>query len=82
MNAFSFAPDRGIAVVSPSASGVPALSWSTGLAPKPGSTVPQTVATPTERPAATAEDVILLGTSPIASFTDIAKLSQLLQTKL
>ena len=33
LNAFSFAPDRGIAVLSPSTAGVPALSWSTAPAP-------------------------------------------------
>jgi hypothetical protein len=63
LNAFSFAPDRGIAVVSPGASGVPALSWATGQM-HPESNVLQSVASPTDRPQPTAEDVLVLSSGP------------------
>ena len=67
LNAFSFAPDRGIAVLSPSTAGVPALSWSTAPTPQPEAPILQSVATPTERPLPTSEDVLILGTQPPAT---------------
>ncbi len=60
LNAFSFAPDRGIAVLGPSASGVPALTWATGVDGTANQTVPQPVSAPSERPAVTAEDTLIL----------------------
>jgi alkaline phosphatase len=87
LNAFSFAPDRGIAVVSPSATGIPALSWSTGPTPKPDSTVLQSVSTPTERPLPVSEDATLLATEPLSKATNSAfltlpDLSRLIREKL
>jgi alkaline phosphatase len=87
LNAFSFAPDRGIAVVSPSPSGVSALSWSTGPAPQPSATVLQSVATPTDRPLPVAEDALTLATYPLATpesthFLESADLYELLKGKL
>jgi alkaline phosphatase len=70
LNAFSFAPDRGIAVVSPSPGGVPALSWSTGPAPRPDSAILQALATPAERPMPTAEDVPVFSTFPLPAVTN------------
>jgi hypothetical protein len=67
LNAFSFAPDRGIAVLSPSTAGTPALSWSTGPPPQPEAAIRQSVATTTERPLPTSEDVLILGTQPPAT---------------
>jgi alkaline phosphatase len=63
LNAFSFAPDRGIAILGPSAGGVPALSWSTGPLPGSHSALRQAVATPSEVPAPVAESVLTLSTS-------------------
>jgi hypothetical protein len=70
LNAFSFAPDRGIAVLSPSPSGAPALNWSTGPAPKPDSAVLQAVSSATERPLPVSEDAILLATEPPSKATN------------
>jgi alkaline phosphatase len=81
LNAFSFAPDRGIAVVSPGASGVPAITWSTGPAPA-DAPVLQSIATPTDRPLPVAEDAILLGTDLLTTFTDLPALHQSLAPKL
>ena len=82
LNAFSFAPDRGIAVVSPGASGVPAITWSTG----PGSGgefgVLQAVAAPTDRTLPSAEDGMLLTTEPMPPFTDQSSASRILLEKL
>ena len=66
LNAFSFAPDRGIAVLGPSPAGVPAISWSSGAATEPvpapeGSPAPAKVAGPPE-PAT--EDVLVLASGP------------------
>ena len=63
LNASSFAPDRGIAVLSPSSSGIPALTWSTGPPPKQDSAVMQAVAVPSDRPLSSAEDVFVLATA-------------------
>ena len=82
LNAFSFAPDRGLAVVSPSAGGVPALSWSTAPASKADFAVPQAAATATERPVPAAEDNLLLGTHSFANFTDLRAVPELLGSKL
>ena len=87
LNAFSFAPDRGIAVVSPSAGGVPALSWSTGPAPQPKAPVLQSVANPSDRPLPVAEDALTLATHPLAApesthFPEAADLHVLLKGKL
>ena len=88
LNAFSFAPDRGIAVLGSSPAGVPAITWSTG----PGSPAsPDTVslepvASRTERPQIVAEDNLVVatgpGTEPIAGFLDLATLGQWLRTML
>ena len=87
LNAFSFAPDRGIAVVGPSSGGVPAMSWSTGPIPKPDSTVLQAVATPSERPVPTSEDVAVLSTGNpnelgSGAFLNAAKIHTFLRGRL
>lgn len=86
MNAFAFAPDRGIAVLSPSTAGVPALSWSTAPAPQPEAPLLQSVATPTDRPQQVASDSLILGQSPnrtpFPAFTDLPTVHQLLQEQL
>jgi alkaline phosphatase len=87
LNAFSFAPDRGIAVVSPSATGVPALNWSTGPALQSGSSNLQSVASSTERPLPAAEDMLMLSVEPVTatnkgSFLGFGDLNQLLIRKL
>lgn len=87
LNAFSFAPDRGIAVLGPSASGIPALSWSTGPAPKPDSGVLQAVASPTDRPVPTSEDVVILSSVPLvpaekSAFLGATDLHRVLSDKL
>jgi hypothetical protein len=82
LNAFSFAPDRGIAVLGPSASGAPALSWSTGPAPKPDAPVVQSVATLADRPLPVAEDGLLLGTDLPVRFTDLSALHGAIAPKL
>jgi alkaline phosphatase len=63
LNAFSFAPDRGIAVLGPSAAGIPALSWSTGPV-KPEASIQQSTATPLNQPIPVAEDAPVLSTIP------------------
>jgi len=88
LNAFSFAPDRGIAVLGSSPAGVPAITWSTG----PGSPVsPDTVAlepvaSRTDRPQIVAEDNLVVatgpGTEPVKGFLDLATLGQWLRTML
>jgi alkaline phosphatase len=81
LNAFSFAPDRGIAVLSASPSGIPALSWSTGPV-QSGASVLQSVATPSDRPQPMAEDALLLGTELQSNLTDLPALHQSLAPKL
>lgn len=60
LNAFSFAPDRGIAVLGPSPSGTPVVNWSTG----PGATHPSppggTAQSPSAEASPVAEDVLVL----------------------
>jgi len=87
LNAFSFAPDRGIAVLSPSTAGVPALSWSTAPTPQPEAPILQSVATPTDRPLPTSEDVLILSTQPpvqppAGHFFGTSDLSRILCDKL
>ncbi len=87
LNAFSFAPDRGIAVLSPSTAGTPALSWSTGPTPRPEAPVRQAIATPTDRPVPTTEDALILGTqSPVqpqtGHFFGIEALNRLLESRM
>lgn len=87
LNAFSFAPDRGIAVLSPSTAGVPALSWSTAPAPQPEAPILQSVASPAQRPLPVAEDVLVLmnraGLGKKAlSFTDLCHVSANLKEEL
>ncbi len=81
-NAFSFAPDRGIAVLGPSASGVPALSWSTG----PGQATLEVVATETIQPEPVTEDVLVLATGPgsanLRNFSDLTEVHTLLANEL
>lgn len=85
LNAFSFAPDRGIAILGPSAAGVPALTWSTGPGSpdaEPGSSTLEAVAAKTDRPQPVAEDVLVLasgpGTEQINGFLDLAALNAIL----
>lgn len=85
LNAFSFAPDRGIAILGPSAAGVPALTWSTGPGnpgAEPGSATLEAVAAKTERPQPVTEDVLILATGPgteqIHGFLDLAALNAIL----
>jgi alkaline phosphatase len=87
LNAFSFAPDRGTAVLGPSSTGVPALTWSTGPTPKPDSSILQSVSTPSDRPLPVSDDAILLGTQPAqkapgTAFLGFPDLNQILQEKL
>lgn len=87
LNAFSFAPDRGIAVLGPSPSGIPAVSWSSGgvteTATAPGATPAPKVGAQTE-PAT--EDVLLLASGPgseaLAGFLPLSKLHALLAGSL
>jgi alkaline phosphatase len=85
LNAFSFAPDRGIAVLGPSAAGVPALTWSTGpgrAEGEPGTAIMEAFATQTDRPQPVAEDVLVLASGPgsekIANFSDLTDLHAIL----
>jgi alkaline phosphatase len=89
LNAFSFAPDRGIAVLGPSAAGVPAVAWSTGPGSpeaSPGSASLEAVAAKTERPQLVAEDVCVLASGPgsgkIRKFSDLTELHAILNEGL
>ena len=89
LNAFSFAPDRGIAVLGPSAAGVPALTWSTGPGSpqsESGSATLEAVAARTDRPQPVAEDVLVLASGPgsekIPNFPDLTDLHAILQQGL
>ena len=64
LNAFSFAPDRGIAVLGPNPSGIPAISWSTGPSNATGGAPLQALASPTDQAEPVAEDVIVLAAGP------------------
>ena len=89
LNAFSFAPDRGIAVLGPSSAGVPALIWSTGPgSPQSelGSATLEAVAAKTERPQPAAEDVLVLasGTSKgsLSNFVELSAIHAILSNAL
>ena len=89
LNAFSFAPDRGIAVLGPSAGGVPALTWSTGPGrpeAEPGTATLEAVAARTDKPQPVAEDVLVLASGPgsekIPGFPDLTDLHAALQPGL
>ena len=64
LNAFSFASDRGIAVLGPSATGAPAITWSTGPIEAGAEGPLQTVATRTDAPEAVVEDSLALWSGP------------------
>jgi hypothetical protein len=69
LNAFSFAPDRGIAVLGSGASGVPAVSWSAGAiqAEEGKETTLVTIGARTGSSEPVAEDVLVLASGPAAS---------------
>ena len=76
LNGFSFAPDRGIAVLGPSPSGIPATSWA-DLPSDTGGPSRQTAPEPV------AEDVLVLGSAQgglpsLAPFITLAELNKLL----
>jgi alkaline phosphatase len=89
LNAFSFAPDRGIAVLGPSTAGTPALTWSTGPgrpADQAGTATLEVVAAPSDRPQPVAEDVLVLASGPgsekIPNFPDLAEVHAMLKQGL
>ncbi len=89
LNAFSFAPDRGIAVLGPSTAGVPALTWSTGPGTppaEPGTAILQAIAAQSDRPQPVAEDVLVLASGPgsekIPNFPDLTDLHTILRQGL
>lgn len=86
LNAFSFAPDRSVAVLGPSASGIPALTWSTAPAQLPENTPVQAVAATSDRPQQVATDSLILlqapGKTPPPAFTDLPTLHQILSQQL
>lgn len=89
LNAFSFAPDRGIAVLGPSADGIPALTWSTGpraTTAAGGTSNLEAVATPSAKPLPVAEDALVLARGPgsqtIAGFLDLTDLNAILRKEL
>lgn len=90
LNAFSFNPDRGIAVLGPGASGIPALSWSTGPGPQTsgngGNSPLEVVASVSPRPQPVAEDVLVLAIGPgseaVQGFIDLATLNAILAREL
>jgi alkaline phosphatase len=89
LNSFSFAADRGIAVLGPSSAGVPALTWSTGpgtpAAPE-GSISAEPVAARTDQPQPVAEDNLVLGTGPaseqVNGFLDLTDLQRIVVPNL
>jgi hypothetical protein len=64
LNGFSFAPDRGIAVLGPSPAGVAATTWSTGGAPDPDGAPLQAAASAASQAEPVAEDVLVLASGP------------------
>jgi alkaline phosphatase len=86
LNAFSFAPDRGIAVLGPNPSGIPAISWSTGSTNTPEGAPLQAVATATGLPDPVAEDVVVLASGPgaenLPAFFPLSQLHALLAGNL
>jgi alkaline phosphatase len=88
LNAFSFAPDRGIAVLGPSPSGVPAVSWSSGTAtqPAPAPDAAPAPASLAAQPEPATEDVLVLASGPgsetLAGFLPLSKLHAVLAGSL
>lgn len=89
LNSFSFAPDRGMAVLGPSSAGAPALTWSTGPgAPvaDPSNAILEAVAAPTQSPLPVAEDSLVLAAGPgstsLGGFLDLTGLHALLAGQL
>jgi alkaline phosphatase len=86
LNAFSFAPDSGVAVLGPSAAGIPALTWSTASAKTDASAPAQAVAAQADRPQQVASDSLILlqapNNPPLLPMTDLPILHQLLQQQL
>jgi alkaline phosphatase len=86
LNAFSFAPDRGIAVLGPSPSGVPAVSWSAAeVQPSPDAATQAS----TEAPAQShpvAEDAVVLasgmGSEKLTGFLSMRELQALMAGSL
>jgi len=66
LNAFSFAADRGIAVLGPNPSGLPAISWSTGPSGAPEGAPLQAIASPTGQPEPVAEDGLVLASGGLS----------------
>jgi len=86
LNAFSFAPDRGIAVLGANPAGIPAASWATGpsSANHPANT--QTASAAAGAPEPVAEDVLVLASGPLsggmATFSNLAGLHDILTGSL
>lgn len=75
LNAFSFAPDRGIAVLGPSPAGVPAVDWSTAGGPSGG---PETEPVRQSAPEPVVEDVLVMGEgNPAGALTGFFPLSRI-----
>jgi alkaline phosphatase len=87
LNAFSFAADRGIAVLGASPSGVPAVSWSSGAVAAPALATDGTPAPENPgQPEPATEDVLVLASGPgsetLAGFLPLARLHSLLAGSL
>ena len=88
LNAFSFAPDRGIAVLGPSPSGVPGVSWSGAGNPEVDPVATNVPAPGPVTPAAVpvAEDVLILASGPgaerLQGFLTLGQLHDLLAGSL
>lgn len=89
LNAFSFAPDRGIAVLGPSAAGIPALTWSTGpgsQGSEPSDATLEAVAARTEKPQPVTEDALILasgsGVEKLPNFPDLTELHAIIKQGL
>ena len=89
LNGFSFASDRGIAVLGPNPEGVSALTWSAAPTAKPagGSEITaEAVAAPCANPQPTAEDAVALlrgpGSEVVAGFVNMGQMQALLSGKL
>jgi alkaline phosphatase len=89
LNSFSFAADRGMAVLGPSSAGVAALTWSSGPgAPvtDPSNAILEVVAAPSQRPLPVAEDSLVLASGPgsasLGGFLDLTQLHALLAGQL
>jgi len=88
LNAFSFAADRGIAVLGASPSGVPAVSWSSGAPAAPVLAADSTPApeSPGGQPEPATEDVLVLASGPgsegLGGFLPLSRLHALLAGSL